>query len=579
MKFTAGKDDFKKIRQKNIFYVDKTKMIASLLDSEDEVVLITRPRRFGKSLMLSTLREFFDIANGKDTAKTLFKDLSIMKRDDLIEEYMAEYPVLHFSFKDVGGLTYSQLIDSMLRSMQRWCKLNKRHFDFSKCNEIDVKLYNRIEKGIANPEYKDPVTGMDQKTSDIQDFLNTVIAMLSDIYEKNVILLLDEYDVPLAKASVLKGTVTMNDTVVSPYEAMKSFIAQMFGTAIKGNPLLERAVITGCMRIAQASIFTGANNFNSYGVMDSMYGDCIGFTDQEVAYMLEEAGIPEKMESFKDWYDGYAFGNSEIYCPWDVLKQIRLFHEDPEAEMKPHWLGTSENEILRQMLRNPKMNIEAQLAQLLDGGSLNVKVCDNVTYATLEDNVENLWNVLLQTGYLTRRSTQEKGSEMNLAIPNKEVELFIQDEMINWMIQRADSSQSYQIMDALVHHRGEEAARLLSQHLFESMSFFEYHEDFYHGFIGAYLKRDMYELEVDREYGLGKPDIVLFDNNKSLAVIIEVKHAKEEKKLSAKLKEAVNQCIREKYIEGVKTRFENVVCYGLATYKKQCSIQEVTLGA
>ena len=307
-----------------------------------------------------------------------------------------------------------------------------------------------------------------------------------------------------------------------------------------------------------------------------MYDDLLGFTPQEVDRILRDAGMHERKRDFKEWYDGYLFGRSEIYCPWDVLRQVGILQEKPKQAMKGHWMGTSENEILRQMLRNPKMNIEKECAALLAGGSIIAKIDDNMTYDILSGNKNNLWTVLYQTGYLTLKSFDDGGDTVRLVIPNKEVRKAFEEKIIDWMVERSDTSHAVDIVNALLAHKPEEAASLLSKHLLESMSYFNYKEDFYHGFIGAYLKIEGYQLVTDREFGLGRPDIVLYDATETDAIVIEVKYSKDEQGYLGKLKEAVNQCITDQYIQGAKTQFENVVCYGLACYEKKCVLQEVT---
>ena len=578
IKVPVGKTSFRKIRKDGYYYIDKTRMISDLLDNGNMVTLLTRPRRFGKSLMLSTIEDFLAIQNNKEETRKLFKGLDIMERTDLVEKHMGQHPVMRFSFNGVTGASFEQLMESILANMQDWCILNTRLFDFNKCLKTDVDRYNRILDGEACEKYDDSDKGKRLRKADMERFLVTMVRMLYATNGKEVVVLLDEYDVPLAKASVLKDKVNVKDDIcISAYDAMKNFIAGLFGPALKDNDtLLEMAVVTGCMRIAHASIFTGLNNFAWYGIQDEMYDDLLGFTPQEVDRILCDAGMPERKRDFKEWYDGYLFGRSEIYCPWDVLRQVGILQEKPKEAMKGHWMGTSGNEILRQMLRNPKMNIERQVVGLLAEGSVVATINNNVTYDILDSDRDNLWTILYQTGYLTKKDPDEDGDDLELVIPNKEVRKAYEKEIIEWMVDRSDTSQPDKVIEALLAHDAGKAASLLSKHLLESMSYFNYDEDFYHGFIGAYLKRGGYTVELDKEYGLGRPDILLRGDTYEQAVVIEVKHAKEEMDYAPKLKEAVDQCIREKYIEGVKTKFKNVMCYGLACYQKECMMQEVT---
>ena len=439
--FPIGEEDFRSIREENSYYVDKTHLLSELLDSRDKVTLITRPRRFGKSLMLSTMEEFFAIQNDKEDTRRLFDGLKIMGREDLVKEYMANYPVMHFSFNGVTGLSYDLLINNILTKMQDWCINHMRLFRFENCDEDDIDLYKRIKKGIYCEKYSDPDKGQEYKMSDMRRFLSVMIRMLYNTYETKVIVLLDEYDVPLAKASVMDELVDVGkDRHIPAYAAMKQFMAGLFGSALKDNSkLLKRAVITGCMRIAQADIFTGINNFRWYGIQDEVYEDALGFTPQEVRRLLADAGISEREKDFKEWYDGYVFGRTKIYCPWDVLIQADNLRKKPRQEMKAHWLGTSENEILRQMLRHPGLDVEEEIGALLEGGSISARMDDNVTYDYLHAGKDNLWTVLYQTGYLTKESPDDSGSLLDLVIPNKAIRKAYEDEFVEWKMENSDA--------------------------------------------------------------------------------------------------------------------------------------------
>ena len=574
----VGNSSFKAIKNNRQYYVDKTKFIAELLDRKVVVSLVTRPRRFGKTMMLSTLEEFFNIRNDKEDNRRLFEGLAIMEREDLVEEYMSGYPVMHFSFNGVAGATYKDLMSSIFIKMQEWCTDNRRIFNFDECDEDDFKIFKRIKEGDPHPDYKDPDNGKDLKMSDMQRFLSVMIRMLRDSYDKTVIVLIDEYDVPLAKASLLKGWVKVDNEAISSYDAIKQFIANLFGSALKDNEkYVKLTVVTGCMRIAQASIFTGINNFSWYGIQRSEYSDAFGFTPMEVDRILNDAGMPEKRQDFREWYDGYIFGDSEIYCPWDVLEQVNHLQGNLKARMISHWLGSSDNKILREMLDNPGMDVEEEVSALLAGGSVTASLDDNVTYDYLHGSKDNLWTVLYQTGYLTKESPEENGSMVRLVIPNKEVRKAYEKMFIEWKIRRCDTTQSGKIIAALLSRNAKEAERLLSQHLFESMSYFNYDEDFYHAFIGAFLKTGGYQLETDREYGLGRPDILLHNSISTKAITMEVKHAKKKEDYAGKLKEAVQQCIDKKYHDGVKAKFQNVVCYGIACFGKECMVREVVM--
>ncbi len=434
--FSIGEEDFRSIREENSYYVDKTHLLSEMLDSRDKVTLITRPRRFGKSLMLSTMEEFFAIQNDKEETKKLFDGLAIMEREDLAKEYMANYPVMHFSFNGVRGESYDNLQESILLKMKNWCIRSRKIFDFDKCDGNDVDSFERVRMGQACPAYDETEKGKKILKEDMVNFLTAMIRMLYDSYGKKVIVLLDEYDVPLAKASVMDELVDLGKgKYVSAYTAIKQFMSGLFGSALKDNSkLLKRAVITGCMRIARASIFTGINNFRWYGIQEEIYGDALGFTPQEVEKLLADTGILERSKDFKEWYDGYVFGRSEIYCPWDVLIQADIFQKKPRQKIKAHWLGTSENEILRQMLI---FDIEEESRVLLAGGSITAKISNHITYDYLHASKDNLWMVLYQTGYLTKESLDDNGSLLRLVIPNKVIKKGFEEKFIEWKVENS----------------------------------------------------------------------------------------------------------------------------------------------
>ena len=572
----VGGSEFRVLRESGACYVDKTRLLTEFLDNGVMVTMITRPRRFGKSLMLSTIEEFLSICNDKEETRRLFDGLEIMEQEDLVQKYMGKYPVLHFSFDGIKGNTYEELMDSILAAMQNWCMEHIALFDFDKCDEDDVELFKRIKKEQANKQYDGSEKGRKLKEADMESFLIAMMRMLFTTYDEKVVVLLDEYDLPLAQASVLADKIQVTkDRFISAYDAMMMFMSSMLEWSLKDNDIyLEQAVLAGRMCVISGGPISGFNNYSWYGIQRAGYADAFGFTPEEVEKLLSDAGMPEKMKEFKEWYDGYVFCKAEIYCPWDVLKQVEYLQENPEASMEPHWLGTSENEILQRVLRNPKINIERQVSSLLKGVSVVATINRNVTYDILDSSRENLWTILYQTGYLAKKNPSENGEDLELVIPNKEVRKVFESETISWLLDRSDALQATNIIDSLLSHNADEAARLLSKHLLESMSFFDYTDDIYHALIGMYLKRDGYLLEFGDK--LDHSGIVLYNSVRTWAIIIEARHAREKKDYPSKLKEAVGQCIREKYIEGIKTKFKDVVCYGLACYQKECMMQEVT---
>ncbi len=329
----VGGSEFRVLRESGACYVDKTRLLTELLDNGVMVTMITRPRRFGKSLMLSTIEEFLSICNDKEETRRLFDGLEIMEQEDLVQKYMGKYPVLHFSFDGIKGSTYEELMDSILAAMQNWCSDHIALFDFNKCLKADIDRYNRLMDGEACEKYDDSDKGKRLRKADMESFLTAMIRMLFATHGEKVIVLLDEYDVPLAKASVLDDMVQVKkDKCISAYDAMMMFMSSMLERSLKDNDIyLEQAVLAGRMCIISGGPISGFNNYSWYGIQRAGYADAFGFTPEEVEKLLGDAGMPERMKDFKEWYDGYVFGKGKIYCPWDVLKQVEHLQKNPDG--------------------------------------------------------------------------------------------------------------------------------------------------------------------------------------------------------------------------------------------------------
>lgn len=384
----VGESDFASLRRENAFYVDKTEMIYELANNErSKVALFTRPRRFGKTLAMSMMENFFNIR--KDSTD-IFKGLDVCAHENFCAKWMNRYPVLFVSFKDAESDTFETAYAKLKNVLADMCKNISDIDSNANVNPFDAQIFNRLKAQ----------TGSE---SDVQNSLKTIMRMLHAVYGKKVILLIDEYDVPLAKAN------EKNTAENQYYERMLDLIKGIMSIALKDNEFLQFAAITGCLRLAKESVFTGTNNFASYSVLDEEFSQFFGFSDSEVRSALKAAGLYRKAETVKEWYDGYVFGNSYVYCPWDVVNYLSALNRNSEAQPKNYWKNTSHNGVLMTFVSRTDFDVSDKFETLLNGGTVTQTVTDLLTYDTLHSSEDNLWGVLLMTGYVTKANPDEKG--------------------------------------------------------------------------------------------------------------------------------------------------------------------------
>lgn len=550
-KVGVGKSDFAALRKSGNYYVDKTELIYELVnDLDNEVTLFTRPRRFGKTLMLSMIENFFSI---RKDSKEIFDGLAITEHAEFCKEWMNQYPVLFFSFKDVEGESF----DGAYEMLQiRLADISKDLCELADCdrvNKYDRDTFDRLQSVKSTP-------------GDVKNSLKTIMRMMNAVYGKKVILLLDEYDVPLAKASE-------KDSADNPYYAsMLDFMKGMMSTALKDNEFLQFAVITGCLRIAKESIFTGTNNFASYSVLDEDFSPYFGFSDEEVAAILEAADRKDKAGIIREWYDGYIFGNSSIYCPWDVVNYLSALKKRKDAKPKNYWKNTSHNGILLSFVKRTDFDVAGKFEKLLNGGVIVQTISDELTYDTLHSTEDNLWSVLLTTGYVTKADPDEEGDTVSLRIPNKEIASIFQDSVMRYFTDTVNADTVKELIEALWERDEERSGEILSKLLWDTISYNDYHEDYYHAFLtGVFVGRG-YEVESNKERGLGRPDILLKDRKKRRVLIIEAKKSAKEKDRAKDCDRAIKQILEEKYAEGLNG-YEQILCYGVAFFQKQAMIK------
>ena len=553
MAFTVsvGEADFAALRKENAYYVDKTEIMYELVhDTKNKVTLFTRPRRFGKTLMMSMMENFFSI---RKDSKSIFEGLAITEHKDFCKEWMNQYPVLFVSFKDVEAEEFDGAYKMLKTKLADLCKDVAPILDNVAVDKDDREIFLKL---------KAKKSGEDE----VKSSLKTIMRMMNAVYGKQVILLIDEYDVPLAKASE-------KDTAKNGYYSkMLDVIKGIMSTALKDNEFLQFAVITGCLRIAKESIFTGTNNFASYSVLDERFSKYFGFLENEVETMLEVADRKEAAAEIKEWYDGYVFGNSYIYCPWDVINHISALRYKRTTKPKNYWKNTSHNGILLTFVKRTDFKVKGKFEILMNSGTIMQTITDELTYDTLHSSEDNLWSVLLMTGYITKADPDEEGETVSLKIPNREIATIFEDAVVKLFKETIDTNMQKSMMNALWDRDAEEAGRIISELLWKTISYNDYHEDYYHAFLAGAFVGIGYEVESNKEKGLGRPDILLKDDDNRRAIIIEAKKSEKESDLDKDCDEAIDQIITEKYAEGLYG-YEQILCYGVAFFQKQAKVK------
>ncbi len=554
-KVGVGRSNFAALRRAGNYYVDKTELMYELVEETDnEVTLFTRPRRFGKTLMVSMMENFFDIR--KDSRK-LFEGLQITRHRTFCENWLNQYPVLFISLKDIEAETFQDAYAMLKVRLADVCKEYDDLKNNMRVNPFDAEIFVRLEAQTCN-------------LADVKNALKTIMRMMYAVYGKEVILLIDEYDVPLAKASE-------KDTAVNQfYSSMLDVMRGMMGTALKDNEYLKFAVITGCLRIAKESFFTGTNNFAPYSVLDEDFSQYFGFSEREVSELLSAANCEEKADVIKEWYDGYVFGNSYVYCPWDVMNYIAALTKRKNAKPKNYWKNTSHNEILLSFVTRTDFFVSRKFEILMNGGTIVQTITDELTYDTLHSSEEHLWSVLLMTGYLTKSGAGEEGETVRLKIPNREIASIFEDTVVAYFKNTLDHSVQQSMMEAFWNGDENNASRILSDLLWKTISYHDYHEDYYHAFLAGVFVGFGYEVESNKEKGPGRPDLLLLDQKNRRAIIIEAKRSEKESQLETDCSKAVSQITAMKYADGLYG-YEQILCYGIAFFQKRAMVKTGTL--
>lgn len=554
-KLPIGIENFEKLRQENFYYIDKTRLIEQLLTRWGEVNLFTRPRRFGKSLNMSMLQSFFEI--GKD--KTLFDGLRISDNQELCEEYQGKFPVVSVSLKGINGATYEEARRFLIKTINEEARRLSVLSDSTELDETDHELLTQLKKK--------------EMTNDSLVYsIRELTELLEKHYGSKVIVLIDEYDVPLAKA---------NEN--GYYDEMVLLIRNLFENALKTNNSLKFAVLTGCLRIAKESIFTGLNNFKVYSITDKSFDETFGFTDAEVRELLRYYGQEKYYETVKEWYDGYRFGNVDVYCPWDVINFCSDHLADPGLEPKNYWANTSGNSVISHFIDSvgkPQKLTRMELEQLVNGGIVQKEINFELTYKELYSSIDNLWSTLFMTGYLTQRG-EPSGNRYNLVIPNREIRNIITNHILKMFKENVkdDGKTVSDLCDALLNQNPEKVELIFTEYMKKTISIRDTFarkptkENFYHGLLLGILGfKENWSVMSNRESGDGFGDILIRIEDEDVGIVIEVKYA-DDGNLQGECEKALQQIIDIRYTEALEQEgIHTIIKYGIACYRKKCKV-------
>ena len=550
LKLPVGIDNFEKIRRNNFYYIDKTRLVEQALHNWSEVTLFTRPRRFGKTLGMSMLRSFFEIG----TDKSLFDGLYISQNKALCDEHMGKYPVIFLTLKGVEGLTFTDA-KMMLKSILS--------------TEMDRHYYLKTSEALTDEDkayFVKMLTGTDEN---INDSLRKLSQLLYKHYGKKVVILIDEYDVPLDKA-YQNGY----------YHEMVSLIRGLFGQALKTNDYLQFAILTGCLRISKESIFTGLNNFKVLSIMDARFDEQFGFTDSEVEELLASYNLDSHFTEIKEWYDGYHFGNADVYCPWDVINYVDLLRFEPTAKPQDFWSNSSGNALVRSFIDKADVQTKDEIERLIAGEYIEKEISQELTYDEIDKSIANLWSVLFTTGYLTKQGVTDDG-KVRLSIPNREIKNLFIKKIREWFSDTTanDGKTLEQFCNAFVDKDTEKIEELFGDYLWNTISIRDTavakdkKENFYHGILlGLLGYKASWLIKSNTESGTGYSDILVEVPNNRTGIVIELKYA-ENGDMDAACSEALKQIEEKSYVDKLKQDgMRNFIKYGIACFKKDCKV-------
>ena len=547
----VGISNFEKIRNNGFYYVDKTGLIEELLKTEAEVTLITRPRRFGKTLGMSMLESFFDI---RKNSRKLFEGLEIARQSELCSKWMNQCPTVSVSFRQVDGLNFTSAYDMLTMVFADLYNKHLYLLEDSHVTEFQKKTFTNIAHGCGSEK-------------EVKSSLVLLTTMMQQHYGKAVVLLIDEYDVPVAKANSH-----------GYYNEMLDIMKGMM-QALKDNQSLQFAVITGCLKIAKESIFTGTNNFVSDTITNSRLNEYFGFVQREMNQILKDAEAEAWSDSIRKWYDGYHFGRFDVYCPWDVMNYLLELQRNPEAKPISYWKNTSDNAIIRSFIEYAGSSITKKLEILMSGGTIVQYVDENLTYDYLHSSEDNLWSMLYLTGYLTKVRDQDYEGELPdgtvaLMIPNAEVREIFETTVIKWFDDSAKKWNRDALFDVVWSGDSEKITKEMSTLLRRTISYHDYREDFYHAFLAGIFTGAGYMMDSNKEHGEGRSDVVVYDPVNGRVAVFEAKYTKVLEKLESECDMALKQIDANMYAKEYEDDYDQILCYGISIFKKRCMVKK-----
>ena len=548
----VGVSDFTEIRKNGYYYIDKSGLIKDILKTAStKVTLITRPRRFGKTLAMSMLDSYFDI---RKDSKQLFDGLEISQNQVLCSEWMNKYPTIFVSFRQVEGLDFKGAYDMLTVVIANLFNEHIYLLDSKKATEFQKTSFKNLLGGNAS-------------VKEVKSSIYLLMNMMNDYYNEPVILLIDEYDVPVAKAN-------NNGYYNEMLDVMKSLMQ-----TVKDNKTLKFAIITGCLRIAKESIFTGMNNFVSDTIVSSRLNEYFGFTQKEVNKILSDADAITYADIIKEWYDGYHFGNYDIYCPWDVMNYILDLQYNPKAEPQSYWKNTSDNAIIRSFIDYSGSNITRKLEVLMSGGHIFQHIDEYLTYDYLHSDEDNIWSILYLTGYLTQVK-EDVGRKLDdskmtaLTIPNKEIKDIFETTVIKWFDDSARMWNRKALFDAVWSGNSESITYEMNKLLRKTISYHDYREDFYHAFLAGIFAGAGYMVDSNKEHGEGRSDVVVYDTINARVAVFEAKYTRALDKLESECDIALEQIDERMYAKEYEDDYDNILCYGISFFKKRCLVKK-----
>ena len=547
----VGISNFEKIRNNGFYYVDKTGLIEELLKTEAEVTLITRPRRFGKTLGMSKLESFFDI---RKNSRKLFEGLEIARQSELCSKWMNQYPTVSVSFRQVDGLNFTSAYDMLTMVFADLYNKHLYLLEDSHVTEFQKKTFTNIAHGCGSEK-------------EVKSSLVLLTTMMQQHYGKAVVLLIDEYDVPVAKANAHGYYNEMLDV-------MKGLLQ-----ALKDNQALCFAVVTGCLKIAKESIFTGTNNFVSDTITDSRLNEYFGFVQSEVDQILADAETEDQAENIRKWYDGYHFGDFDVYCPWDVMNYLLELQHNPQAKPVSYWKNTSDNAIIRSFIDHSGSSITKKLENLMAGETIVQRVDENLTYDYLHSSEDNLWSMLYLTGYLTKARNEQTDEVLPdgaiaLMIPNEEIRDIFETTVIQWFDDSTRKWNRTLLFDAVWNGDSVNLTKEMNILLRRTISYHDYKEDFYHAFLAGIFTGAGYMVDSNKEHGEGRSDVVVYDPVNGRVAIFEAKYTKNQEKLESTCNTALQQIDERLYAKEYEDDYDQILCYGISFFKKRCLVKK-----